>query len=133
MIETYSAANKPRPARQWSRAVPQTRVKERRRWPRLPLAIPVFMRGSDEWGKDILEFSTIVNISAGGVSILTRKRPYRRVRLEIPVGSAGLDKIAHPQRKFEARILRVVESQGWYWCAAKFNGPIRSPSGESRD
>jgi len=41
-------------------------VKERRKWPRLSLAIPVFVRSRDERGKDLLEFATALNVSAGG-------------------------------------------------------------------
>src|ERR1700732_2861773 len=39
---------------------------QRRRWPRLPIAIPVFVRSRDEKGKEVLEFATALNISAGG-------------------------------------------------------------------
>ena len=125
MIETYSAANESRLVRQWSRAVPQTRVQERRRWPRLPLAVPVFVRGADKWGKNILEFSTIVNISAGGVYFAIRRRPYSPVFLEIPIGFQGIEESAGAKRNFQARVLRVVDSDGWYWCAAKFKSAMK--------
>jgi len=42
---------------------------ERRSWPRLPLAIPVFVRSRDEKGKEFLEFATALNVSAGGALI----------------------------------------------------------------
>ena len=46
---------------------------ERRRWQRLPLAIPVFIRCQDENGKDILEFATALNVSAGGMLVAVRR------------------------------------------------------------
>ena len=51
-----------------SKGVGLKRVKpeaERRKWPRLPIAIPVFVRSRDEKGKELLEFATALNISAG--------------------------------------------------------------------
>jgi hypothetical protein len=103
------------------------REKERRRWSRLPVAIPVFLRGSDEQGKEILEFSTILNISAGGVLFASRKqvRPHSRVFLEVPVGFPAVEEAAHAQRKFQARVLRIVRRDGWYWCAAQFKAPLK--------
>lgn len=96
--------------------------KERRRWPRLALAIPVFVRGRDESGRDMLEFGTIVNISAGGVLFANRKRPHSRIFLEIPSAFPGVDKLARAKRRFRARVLRIVDLEGWYWCAARFSG-----------
>src|SRR5437588_10220212 len=60
--------------------------KERRRWPRLPLAIPVFVRSRDEKGKEFLEFATALNVSAGGALIAVRRALslVAQVLLEIP-------------------------------------------------
>ena len=46
---------------------------ERRRWDRLPLAIPLFVRGTDPNGEAFLEFSTALNISAGGLLLAMRR------------------------------------------------------------
>src|SRR5713226_3383996 len=59
---------------------------ERRRWVRLPLAISVFVRGRNGQGREFLEFSTMLNESAGGV-LLAIRRPmprWSRAFLEIP-------------------------------------------------
>lgn len=103
-------------------------MNDRRAWPRLPLAIPVFVHGSDENGKDVLEFSSILNISAGGVLFASRKRVRQRCRilLEIPAAlHGGLEELGHVQRKFQARILRITRSGRWYLCAAKFARPMK--------
>src|SRR5712664_2373220 len=59
---------------------------ERRHWARLSLAIPVFVRGINGQGREFLEFSTLLNESAGGVLLAMRKplRLWSRVSLEIP-------------------------------------------------
>lgn len=109
---------------QWDLSL-QTRVKERRLWPRLPLAIPVFVRGRDKARREMLEFSTIVNISGGGAYFATRKQPHLRVVLEIPIASPGVGELARAKRIFQARILRVAHFQGWHWCAAEFSSSTR--------
>src|SRR5713101_5237186 len=48
-------------------------TKERRHWARLSLAIPVFVRGINGQGREFLEFSTLLNESAGGVLLAMRK------------------------------------------------------------
>ena len=45
---------------------------ERRKWTRLPLAIPVFVRSRDGKGKEFLEFATALNVSAGGMLVAIR-------------------------------------------------------------
>ena len=59
---------------------------ERRKWSRLPLAIPVFVRGRDGKGKEFLEFATALNVSAGGMLVAIRRvlPAIAQVRLEIP-------------------------------------------------
>jgi hypothetical protein len=106
------------------------RFKERRRWPRLPLAIPVFVRGADEQGNEILEFATILNVSACGLLFASRKQVRRNssVFLEIPVGISSMEGAGHAQRKFQARVLRIAHIDGWHWCAARFKSPFKIPS-----
>src|SRR5579864_669259 len=60
--------------------------RDRRKWTRLPLAIPVFVRSRDEKGKEILEFATALNVSAGGALVAVRRSlPLStQVLLEIP-------------------------------------------------
>src|SRR5260370_42585230 len=59
---------------------------ERRHWQRLPLAIPLFVRGVDKHGKDFLDFTVALNISAGGALVAIR-RPLPRASVlsqEVP-------------------------------------------------
>src|SRR5258708_19729065 len=64
----------------------KTPAAERRQWPRLPLAIPVFVRTQSETEKEFLEFATALNVSAGGMLVAVRRSipSTSHVSLEIP-------------------------------------------------
>jgi hypothetical protein len=100
---------------------------ERRRWPRLPLAIPVFVRGRNGQGKDFLEFSILLNESAGGVLLAIRKplRRWSRVSLEIP--SAPLlrnIKLPRTVRMLRARVVRISYLGSCNLCGLQFARPL---------
>jgi c-di-GMP-binding flagellar brake protein YcgR len=104
---------------------------ERRRWSRLPLAIPVFVRSKDEKGKEFLEFATALNISAGGALIAVRRAlPLAtQVLLEIPsaplVAATSLPKAS---RTLRARTLRVAHAEGYHLVGLKFSHPLLNES-----
>ena len=57
-----------------------------RRWQRIPLAFPVFVHGTDQDGRNTLEFGTAVNVSAGGVLVALKRLPASKtVMVEMPV------------------------------------------------
>jgi hypothetical protein len=100
---------------------------ERRKWSRLPLAIPVFVRSRDDKGKDSLEFATALNISAGGVLVAVRRPlpPAARIVLEIPSAPlAGPGKLPHTARTLRARLARVVHAEGYHLLGLKFTRPL---------
>ena len=111
-----------------SRKVPNT---ERRKWVRLPLAIPVFVRSRDERGKEFLEFATALNIGAGGALIAVR-RPLpqsAQVLLEIPSAPlAAAAKLPKASRTLRARALRVTHADGYHLLGVKFSRPLLSDS-----
>ena len=100
---------------------------ERRRWVRLPLAIPVFVRGRDDKGKEFLEFATALNVSAGGALVAVRRSlPLSaRVLLEIPSAplatGAALPKAS---RSMRARTTRVIHAEGYHLVGLKFSRPL---------
>lgn len=103
------------------------RSKERRLSQRLPLAVPIFARGKDERGKEFLEFTTTLNISASGALLAMRRYlpPDTSITLEIP--AAPLPRLSsHPQmvRTLEAQVVRVVRSEPSYLWALSFSNPI---------
>jgi hypothetical protein len=100
---------------------------ERRKWPRLPLAIPVFVRSRDEDGKELLEFATALNISAGGTLVAVRRcLPLSaQVLLEIP--SAPLvsgNSFPKASRILRARTVRITHVDGYHLLGLKFSHPL---------
>lgn len=100
---------------------------ERRRWPRLPLAIPVFVRSRDEKGKEFLEFATALNVSAGGALVAVRRSlPLSaQVLLEIPSAPlASTASLPHASRTLRARTVRVNHAEGYHLLGLKFSRPL---------
>jgi hypothetical protein len=102
-------------------------AQERRQWPRLPLAIPVFVRSRDEKGKDFLEFATAINVSAGGALVAVRRSlPHStQVSLEIPTAPFMAAK-GQPQasRNMRARAVRVEHADGYQLVGLRFTRPL---------
>jgi len=100
---------------------------ERRQWPRLPLAIPVFVRSRDGDGKDFLEFATALNVGAGGALVALRRSlpPAAQVLLEIPSAPlATAAALPRASRTLRARALRVVHAEGYHLLGLKFSRPL---------
>lgn len=101
------------------------RERERRKWTRLPLAIPVFVRSRDSKGKEFLEFATALNVSAGGMLVAIRRvlPAIAQLRLEIP--SAPIASLApRAARTLRAKTLRTTPADGYYLLGLKFYRPL---------
>lgn len=101
--------------------------KERRKWSRLPLAIPVFVRSRDEKGKEFLEFATALNVGAGGMLVAVRRMlsPLAQVQLEIPSAPvAALAVLPGVSRSLRAKALRTTPAEGYYLLGLKFSRPL---------
>ena len=104
--------------------------RELRKWERLPLAIPVFVRSRDDKGKEFLEFATALNIGGGGALIALRRAlpQSARVLLEIPsaplAASASLPKSS---RTLRARAIRINHADGYHLLGLKFARPLTDP------
>jgi PilZ domain len=101
--------------------------RERRKWVRLPLAIPVFVRSRDGKGKEFLEFATALNVSAGGMLVAIRRvlPAIAQIRLEIPsapVASVAL--LPRAARSLRAKALRTTPAEGYYLLGLKFARPL---------
>ena len=100
---------------------------ERRKWTRLPLAIPVFVRSRDDKGKEFLEFATSLNVSAGGMLVAIRRvlPAVAQIRLEIPSAPvAAMALLPRAQRTLNAKTLRTTPAQGYYLLGLKFSRPL---------
>ena len=104
---------------------------ERRKWHRLPLALPVFLRSVDAAGKESLEFATGLNVSAGGMLVASRRAlPLTgQALLEIPVAPFALPSSASKaSRKLQARIVRVVHGEDFHLIGMRFQRPLADGS-----
>lgn len=104
-------------------------TRERRKWTRLPLAIPVFVRSRDPRGKEYLEFATALNVSAGGMLLAVRRvlPSVPHVTLEIPSApSPGLAGLPRAARTLRAKPLRNIPAEGYYLVGLKFSRPLLS-------
>jgi PilZ domain-containing protein len=100
-------------------------MEERRKWPRLALAIPVFVRGSDCEGNDFLDLGTTLNISSGGALLAVHKHLKRgsRISLEIPAAFPSGTLGDQAKRKFRASIVRTGRQNHFHRYAARFYSP----------
>jgi hypothetical protein len=111
---------------------------ERRKWARLPLAIPVFVRSRDSKGKEFLEFATALNVSAGGMLVAMRRvlPAIAQISLEIPSAPvAALAVLPRASRNLRAKALRTIPAEGYYLLGLKFARPLLqtiSPNGTRR-
>src|ERR1700676_5222956 len=113
----------------------KTLAGERRQWPRLPLAIPVFVRSQSETEKEFLEFATALNVSAGGMLVAVRRSlPFAaQVSLEIPSAPlAALAELPAVTRNLRAKVLRMQHGEGYNLVALKFSRPLASTHGRSK-
>ena len=103
-------------------------LKERRQSQRLPLPIPIFVRGVDEHGKEFLEFTTTLNISSGGVLLVMRRSLPLASKILLEIPAAPLPKVAAaPQfvRNLQAHIVRVTFSEPSYVWALQLAEPLQ--------
>ena len=100
---------------------------ERRKWSRLPLAIPVFVRTRDGEGKEFLEFATALNVSAGGMLVAVRRLlpALSHIQLEIPSAPvAAVALLPRASRDLRAKALRSTPAEGCYLLGLKFTRPL---------
>lgn len=107
---------------------------ERRKHQRLPLSIPVFVRGMDQEGKEFLEFATALNISAGGILLATRRNLPRssNLSLEIPVAPLPPTTVSNQSvRNLKARLVRVTHGDRCHLVGLRFSKPLGAVKGKT--
>lgn len=106
-------------------------TKEQRKWTRLQLAIPVFVRSLDESGKESLEFATAVNISAGGAAVIVRRALPKSSSVSLEIPSAPInsaDGVRRPPRAMRARTIWVNHLNDYHLLGLKFLRPLSTDS-----
>ncbi len=108
--------------------MPQVSVRtEKRRWQRVSLPVPVFVRGTDELGKDFLEFSTALNISRGGALLATRRylAPSATIVLQIPPPPFPSQSLPQPVvGSLEAKVVQTRPSNRYHLSGLSFTHPL---------
>ena len=103
--------------------------KEERKWSRLRIAIPVFVRTKDRAGKDSLEFATAINISAGGALVVVRRSLPKStpVSLEIPSAPLGLSNgYGSSSRIMQAKTVWVSHLDNHHLIGLKFTRQLNT-------
>ena len=109
-------------------------TKNGRKWARLQLAIPVFVRTSDESGKETLEFATAINVSAGGALVVVRRSLPKAtmVSLEIPSAPIGpASGLPTASRVIRAKAVWVSHLDDYHLLGLKFSRPLVTDSSHS--
>ena len=100
---------------------------ERRRFPRIRLQVPMFVRGTDTNGDEFLELAKTLDLSAGG-AFLASTRPLRANELILltipapPPASAGL--MASSTAPISARVRRSQASADVHLVGVEFARPL---------
>ena len=101
--------------------------KERRRFERLPLAIPLFLRGVDKNGKEFVEFTVALNVSAGGALVASRRSLARASQLSLEIPTAPIPPLAitpELKRALSGRVLRGINKNTFSLYAVRFIPPL---------
>jgi PilZ domain len=109
--------------------------KNARKWTRLHLSIPVFIRSRDENGRDSLEFATAINISAGGALVVVRRSlpKLTRVSLEVPSAPIGTTEGTPAGSKvIHAKAVWVGHQNDYHLLGLKFNRPLSTDMSQSK-
>ncbi len=99
---------------------------DRRRWERIPVAIPIFVRGADDQGKEFLDLATAVNISAGGALLAIKRYAAlnSEVSLEIPAPPHPSPQVPPAGKPINASIVRIASSRRGELWALQFKTPL---------
>ena len=101
--------------------------KEERKWARIQLSIPVFVRTREGNGKDALEFATAINISPGGALVVVRRSLPKSalVSLEIPSAPIGpANRLKAGSRIMQAKAVWVAHLDDYHLIGVKFARPL---------
>jgi hypothetical protein len=101
-------------------------AQERRQWARLPIAVPMFVRGRDQRDKPFVDFATALNISAGGALLVSKRglKAGAELVLEIPVGVLPEALMPKLVRQIKARLLRAEPANGCFLVGVEFADPL---------
>ncbi len=101
--------------------------RKERKWARLQIAIPVFIRTRNGIDKDSLEFATAINISPGGALVAVRHSLPKSalVSLEIPSAPIGpASGLKTSSQVMQAKAVWVTHLDDYHLLGLKFAQPL---------
>jgi hypothetical protein len=101
----------------------------------LPLAIPVFVRSGKNGDRELLEFATALNVSAGGMLLAIRRSIPSATQVSLEIPSAPLvvmNSLPKAARALRARVLRLQHREGYNLVALRFSRALASPISPAR-
>jgi len=104
---------------------------ERRKWERLPLAIPVFIRSKDGNDRELLEFATALNVSAGGALVVVRRALPLSTQVLLEIPSAPLvsaTNLPRSSRNLQAKTVWTIYQDGYQLSGVKFSHTLLNSS-----
>ena len=101
-------------------------VPERRKWERLPISIPFFVRGKMESGQEFLEFVSSINLCAGGALLAIRHylEVGTEISLEVPVALTHKAHMPQSASVLRATVLRCIRDRHYFLLALQFSEPL---------
>ena len=95
---------------------------QQRQWSRIRVAIPMFVRGTDQRGKEFLDFATALNISPGGALLVLKRNLHTgaELMLEIPIGVVPETLSPKVVRSIRAQLLRLEPVERFFLAGVKF-------------
>jgi hypothetical protein len=106
----------------------ETKGRDRRKWERLPLAIPVFVRGLDVNGRQFVDFATALDISVGGALLAIHRFLPKGSKILLEIPSAPVS--PHPKvpratrQRLYARAIRVTDGENCKLMGLQFQKPL---------
>jgi hypothetical protein len=99
----------------------------RRKWERLHLAIPVFVRTRDGSDNESLEFATAINICAGGALVAVRRSLPKLSSVSLEIPGAPIASENNPPnfpRVIRAKVVWVSHLDDHHLAGLKFERPL---------
>lgn len=100
---------------------------DRRKWDRIPLAVPFFIHGKDSEGQEFFHLTVASDIGGGGLFFASHRSLPRHANLTLQVPSAPwLKKLlgTRGNRTLKGRIVRVVPTETLNYYALQFTQPL---------
>lgn len=100
---------------------------ERRKWERLPLAIPVFVRGLDPNGRQFVDFATALDISVGGALLAIHRFLPKGSKILLEIPSAPIHNAKAPRstrQRVYAKTVRVTDGDKCKLLGLQFHKPL---------